>query len=64
MTVSRIDCSADIQLDLLANVPLFVYLAMSNRPALVHMNKSAMQYIGMIGVISAGVLAIATSQFP
>ena len=35
------DCSADIQLDLSANMPFLVYLAMSNHPALV--NKSELE---------------------
>ena len=41
MTVSRIDCNADIQLDLSSNMSLFVYLAMNNCPALV--NKSELE---------------------
>ena len=39
--VSRTDCSAQIQLDLSANVPLFVYLEMNSHLALV--NKSELE---------------------
>ena len=44
MTVSWIDCSVDIQLDLSANVPLFVYLAMSNRPALCEQKQTRVHW--------------------